>query len=200
SHAVSFASDALIFRLDIDPRWLERLREGRARLDAATRFVAGRAPRLASRLYEEFRAADEFSALCVEGLALELLAEAGRTLARDSPGAPPRWLESARDLLHERFAEAPTITEIASAVGVHPSRLAHEFRRHYRASAGEYARRLRVEEACRALAATDAPLSAIAARAGFYDQSHFTNVFRRVKGTTPARYRALLRPPQTRPK
>lgn len=199
SHAVAFAADARIFRLDIEPRWLERLRDAGARLDAATRFASGRATRLATRLYEESRAADDFSALSVEGLALELLAEAGRARARHS-ASPPRWLERAREMLHDRFADAPTLTEVATAVGVHPSHLAHEFRRHYRESAGEYARRLRVEEACRALAETDAPLSAVAARAGFYDQSHFTNAFRRVKGTTPARYRALLRPPQKRPK
>jgi AraC-like DNA-binding protein len=33
------------------------------------------------------------------------------------------------------------------------------------------------------------PLAEIAASAGFADQSHFTRVFRRQVGTTPARYR-----------
>ncbi len=32
-------------------------------------------------------------------------------------------------------------------------------------------------------------LAEIAQRAGFYDQSHFTNAFQRAYGTTPARYR-----------
>jgi AraC-like DNA-binding protein len=35
-------------------------------------------------------------------------------------------------------------------------------------------------------------LSEIALRAGFYDQSHFTNVFRRTLGVTPSAYRAGL--------
>ncbi|MGH7559893.1 MAG: helix-turn-helix domain-containing protein [Gemmatimonadales bacterium] len=43
------------------------------------------------------------------------------------------------------------------------------------------------------MAETDEPLSEIALRAGFYDQSHFTNVFHRTLGVTPAAYRARLR-------
>jgi AraC-like DNA-binding protein len=50
-----------------------------------------------------------------------------------------------------------------------------------------------VEQAARELAETDEPLSEIALRAGFYDQSHFSNVFRRVLGVSPAAYRAAVR-------
>jgi AraC-like DNA-binding protein len=46
--------------------------------------------------------------------------------------------------------------------------------------------------AARELAETAEPLSEIALRAGFYDQSHFTNVFRRTLGVTPSAYRAAL--------
>ena len=36
---------------------------------------------------------------------------------------------------------------------------------------------------------TDLPLSEIAARCGFYDQSHLTHVFRQKRGVTPGEYR-----------
>ena len=39
---------------------------------------------------------------------------------------------------------------------------------------------------------TDEPLASIAQILGFADQSHFTNVFRRETGETPARFRAAL--------
>jgi AraC-like DNA-binding protein len=35
-------------------------------------------------------------------------------------------------------------------------------------------------------------LSEISLRAGFSDQSHLTNVFRRFLGVTPSRFRALV--------
>ena len=58
-----------------------------------------------------------------------------------------------------------------------------------RASVGEYGRRLRPAWAAAELARGGKPLAEIAASASFADQSHFTRVFRRQVGTTPARYR-----------
>ena len=58
---------------------------------------------------------------------------------------------------------------------------------------GQRIRTLRVIHAARELAETAEPLSEIGLRAGFYDQSHFTNVFRRTLGVTPSAYRAGLR-------
>ncbi|MFL6228711.1 MAG: AraC family transcriptional regulator [Pyrinomonadaceae bacterium] len=201
SHAVAFSdTDVRIFRLDVSPDLLNRLPPDAARTSAPADFSGGLAAHLAHRLYREFRAVDQFSALSIEGLALELLAESGRTLARALQRQPPRWLERAREMLHENLADAPKLSELARAAGVHPVHLAHEFRRHYGASAGEYARRLRIEEARRLVAQTHLPLSAVAARVGFYDQSHFTNAFKRGTGATPAAYRALYGAAQSRPK
>jgi AraC family transcriptional regulator len=67
--------------------------------------------------------------------------------------------------------------------------LAREFRRAFGASVGEYVRRLRIDYACRELAATGRSVTEIAFDAGFSSHSHFTAAFRRVTGTTPTRYR-----------
>ncbi|RYG28612.1 MAG: AraC family transcriptional regulator, partial [Burkholderiales bacterium] len=52
---------------------------------------------------------------------------------------------------------------------------------------------LRIEMACGLLAATDMPIAQLALEVGFKSQSHFGAVFRRLTGTTPARWRAGLR-------
>jgi AraC-like DNA-binding protein len=39
------------------------------------------------------------------------------------------------------------------------------------------------------LSAGDMPIAEVAAQAGFSDQSHMTNVFRRLSGFTPSQYR-----------
>jgi AraC family transcriptional regulator len=200
SHAVAFAdADVRIFRIDVPTDLLDRLRDCAPGSQSPADFSGGLPAHLALRLYREFRAADQFSALSIEGLALELLAESGRALAHVSRRQPPPWLARAREMLHETLTDAPTLSRLARAVGVHPVHLAHEFRRHYRMSVGEYARRLRVEEACRLVSRTRLPLCVVATRVGFYDQSHFTNAFKRGTGMTPAAYRALFIKTQFRP-
>lgn len=200
-HAVAFGGAPVrIFRIDVGAQWLERAGERAHGLRAAAEFAGGPVVWLAHRLYREFSLSDQFSALAIEGLSLELLAESSRaTLQRGRAGQPPRWLERAREMLRERLTEAPALSEIAAQVGVHRAHLAHEFRRFYGTTAGEYLRRIRIEQAARVVAETDLPLSEVAAAAGFYDQSHFSNAFKRATGSTPAQYRAALRPPQARP-
>ena len=142
------------------------------------------------RIAHELTVADEFSALAVEGLALELSAVAAR---RSSPSPTEQWLQDARAIVGERVREIPTAVQIAAQVGVHPARLARGFRAHYRESLGECARRLRLEWAAEQLVRSDVELVALAVEAGFVDQSHFTRAFRNHFGITPARYRAAFR-------
>jgi AraC family transcriptional regulator len=160
-------------------------------LDSARDFRGGLTSILALRLYGEFRQADEFSPLAVEGLVLEIMAEASRSAAESSSCSKPRWLEQAREILHDGCGEAPTLSHLAAAVGVHPIYLARSFRKHYRCTVGEYVRRLRIEAACREISVSRKPLSEIAAASGFCDQSHFSNAFKRYTGMTPAEFRAV---------
>jgi len=46
-----------------------------------------------------------------------------------------------------------------------------------------------VRAAAGMLANSDLPLSAVALDLGFYDQSHFTRVFRQITGATPGMFR-----------
>ncbi|HLL75440.1 MAG TPA: AraC family transcriptional regulator [Pyrinomonadaceae bacterium] len=170
--------------LDLFPRPLRAV-------ERPTGFRGGEILRLALGMYKEMRAADDLSPVLLEGMALELLGRAARLRAEGGP-KPPRWLRRAREMVHDRRDESVPVGEIAEAVGVHPVHLARAFRRHYGATVGEYARRLRVEHARRQLAATDLPLSRIATAAGFYDQSHFSRTFKRATGVSPAEYRRLF--------
>jgi AraC family transcriptional regulator len=63
------------------------------------------------------------------------------------------------------------------------------FRAHRNCSPGEYLRQLRIAHAARELARSARSIADIAVEAGFYDQSHFTNAFKRQLGVTPAEYR-----------
>lgn len=146
---------------------------------------------LAHQAASELRRPDELTPLAVEGLALELVTRLARTPVESGV---PNWLDEARDLLHERYAESLRMVDIASVVGVEAERLARAFRRVYREPIASYVRRLRVRAAAELLVAgTETTIAAIAAEVGFADQSHLTRSFMRTIGTTPARYRAAHR-------
>jgi AraC family transcriptional regulator len=151
----------------------------------------GAATAIGWRIAAELRAGDESWPLAAEGLVLQLLSTAGRVEQRAV--CRGSWLRDARDLLHERAPTATTLTELAAAVGVHPTHLARTFRREHGVTVGEYARGLRLDWALGRLALSDLTLAEIAAGAGFADQSHFTRAFRAYAGITPGRYRELMR-------
>ena len=148
---------------------------------------------VAARIAAELMAADSFSGLSVEGLTLELFSAVLRSSPRSGVTGPkPPWLERVRDRL-EHDPRVATLAELANIAQVHPAYLARRFRQHFAMSIGHYARRVRLEWAAHQLSTTDEPVSSIALRAGFADQSHFTRAFRAHSGLTPRQYRLATR-------
>ncbi len=182
-----------IFSVEIGPEWLERLRECSVVQHESLAFEGGRLSWLARGLYRELGSPDSVSSLAIEGLTLEILAEAARQRANTLRPKAPRWLIVAKDLLHAEFAEELSLSRVAKQVGVHPVHLATTFRKYYGSTVGEYVRRLRIEFALNEIASTDTPLAQVAVAAGFANQAHFTRIFKQHTGMTPARYRALSR-------
>lgn len=187
-HSDHFHSRVRCFNLQINASRQRQM----SRLSQPADFHGGALTHLAMKLYREFREMDEVSAFVIEGLALEMIAAAARSVKTSSSVARP-WLAQAREMLHENFAGGLTVASVAAAVGVHPTHLAREFHRYYRCTIGEYVRQRRVEFACRQILASDAPLSEIAIAAGFFDQSHFTRTFKLLTGMSPTSYRKTFR-------
>lgn len=145
-----------------------------------------------ARLYREFRQTDDVAALAIEGLVLELLTEGVRLRREGATGSAPAWLRRAHDILGDEFGRKWSLSDLASAVDVHPVHLCREFRTHYGMTIGDFVRRRRVERACVLLADPHRPLAQVALECGFADQSHFSAVFKRFTGATPAEFRSAL--------
>ncbi len=194
THSDYFHTGARCFNVQINSEWLERVGQHSRLIETPADFYDERLSSLAARLYREFREDDDFSALAIEGLTLEMLAEASRYSVRKSEPHPPRWLRQAREILDERFDESLTLVALSEMVGVHPVHLAREFRRFYCCTVGGYVRQRRIESACRQISTTDLPFSEIALAAGFFDQSHFARTLKKFTGMTLSEYRAAFRP------
>ena len=192
-HTLDFSlTDTRAFSIDVDRQWQERAREYSLKLENSIHCHGGLLSGLMMKLYREFRELDNASPLAIEGLTLELLAEVSRHRESSRDKQAPQWLERAVEMLRERFAERLSVSEVAITAGVHPVHLAREFRRFKRCTIGEYVRQLRIERACHQLHNPEEPLAAIAAGAGFSDQSHFCRTFKRHVGMTPSEYRSAL--------
>jgi AraC family transcriptional regulator len=176
----------------MDPRVMdeERRRLVAPLFDGVHYRPDGAANRIGRQVARELRNADAPATLAIEGLLLELLAAALRTRGESLGPRDPAWLVRAVELLHAHFAERVTLTQLAHASGVPAVRLARAFRHRIGLSPGALQRRLRVQWAADELLRTDRALSDVALAAGFADQSHFTRVFARIVGVTPAAHRA----------
>ena len=142
-------------------------------------------------LYQRI-AAQTANDLDIESRALDLAFSIVKFSAR-----MPRDLHSlkrAREYVHSHFSENLTLAQVARAAGVHPVYLSYTFRHELGETLGEYLNRIRVRAAAGLLAKSRLSLSAIATDLGFYDQSHFTRIFRRLTGATPGMFRAEYAP------
>lgn len=196
-HSDNFGdSKAHCFIIEFESEWLARFHNSALILNSPAIFRDNSLIWLAMNLRRELREADDATPMVIEGGMLELIARSWRTAAtaaRGSERKAPRWLEQAREILHEHFSEHLTLPGIAETVGVHPAYLTTVFRQHYCCSIGEYLRRVRIEFAASELSTTEAPVVDIALAAGFSHQSHFSRTFKRFTRLTPAQYRLASR-------
>jgi AraC-like DNA-binding protein len=104
------------------------------------------------------------------------------------------WREIAASVkyIRQHFRKQVTIAELAEQAALSIRQLQRRFRAVLRLTPQEFLIKTRVLAACRALRESDAALSDIASACGFYDQSSFTEHFRRHTGQTPLAYRRQL--------
>ena len=193
-HANSIGrSGATCLVLAIPPERLSAL-SGTAGLSDGFAAPAGEMAILGLRAIRELRFSDSNSPIILEGIALEMIGLAARWKIAPEPLAPA-WLCQVQEAVRasvEAGMPLPRLEELGRMVGRHPVYLARAFRRQCGRSIGVYARELRVERARQELMAGHS-LAVVAARAGFADLSHFSRVFRRHTGVSPAEFRRQAR-------
>jgi AraC family transcriptional regulator len=187
------ASPLRYFSVELARPWTDSLQTRSLATPRSGRIDDVEVRRLALRLYGELVAPDDLAPLASEGLATELLVRLARTARPARAHRSPRWIDGVVAVLRDEYQTPPTLAQLAANAAVHPGHLSRTFRAFYGCSIGEFVRGVRVEVARRLLAETRWTLAEVAAAAGFSDQSHFCRVFKRIVGTTPARYREALR-------
>ncbi len=128
-----------------------------------------------------------------EGLLLLLsllLRRHGRPFGEELPPCREE-VERARAFLEEHWEERVTLEQLARAAGLSKAALLRAFAREKGITPYRFLENIRVAKAQRLLEEGVPPAEA-ALRAGFSDQSHFTNRFSRFIGLTPGAYREIF--------
>lgn len=111
---------------------------------------------------------------------------------RAEPSRMRRAILAAERHLAERLAEPVNIETLARRLGVAYSHFRRAFREHTGYAPWKYVLHLRLMQARRLLAGTDATLDDIAARLGFSSGFHLSAAFKQAYGISPNRWRREL--------
>ncbi len=97
-------------------------------------------------------------------------------------------LRTVVDFIQSHLDEDLSLLALADKANVSPFHFARQFRATVGLAPHQFVLRQRVQKSFGLIKAGKLPLAQIAVECGFHDQPHFTRAFRRLLGTTPARY------------
>jgi AraC-like DNA-binding protein len=101
------------------------------------------------------------------------------------------------DYIDAHLESSLTLEELGSVVQYSPFHLARRFRQATGQTLHQYVTKRRLANAHALITGTDLPLQQVAAQAGFSDQSHLSNAYRKAYGCTPSEGRRNLQMTRT---
>jgi AraC-like DNA-binding protein len=111
---------------------------------------------------------------------------------RAKVNALPKWrLRRVEQYIADHFDRCLSLSELANVAGLSRMHFAAQFRAATGYRPREYLLNHRIEHAKTLLATTGRPLAEIALAVGFSTQAHFSTVFKRISGQSPARWRLV---------
>lgn len=145
---------------------------------------------IAWALKAELETDEPLGRLYADSLGLALAAHLLRSYAAVVPtrafrNLPKHRLQRAKDYINDNLSRDLTLTELATIAAMSPSHFKVLFKQFVGMPVHQYVIHKRVEYAVDLLSRGWLPLSDIAMRSGFADQSHMARCVRRVTGVTP---------------
>jgi AraC family transcriptional regulator len=150
------------------------------------------AEQLARALVQDADAADKQFARCIGQTLATHIGRAERVGTRVN--ALPKWrLKRVEEYVRMNFDRPLGLADLAKVAGLSRMHFAAQFRAATGYRPHEYLLHQRIEHAKSLLADGGTPIVEIALAAGFSTQPHFTTVFKRITGKTPACWRHISR-------
>ncbi|MBV8245838.1 MAG: helix-turn-helix transcriptional regulator [Candidatus Eremiobacteraeota bacterium] len=144
---------------------------------------------VATELEAEHPAGTLYAESLTTALAAQLLRHYARAAGHRTAGLPRRRLERVVEYVKENIGQDLVLGELAAVANVSQSHFKVLFKQSMGIPVHQYVIRARVEHAVDLILKTSLPLSEIAFRSGFANQSHLARCVRQLHGTTPAELR-----------
>lgn len=150
------------------------------------------AEQLAKALTDHGNSTDQDFIRCIgQTLALHV---ARRELPRTKVNALPKWrLRRVEEYVGTHFDHCISLSDLARVAGLSRMHFAAQFRAATGYRPREYLLHQRIEHAKSLLSNSKTSLAEVALAVGFCTQAHFSTVFKRITGDTPARWRCARR-------
>lgn len=149
-----------------------------------------------AELCREAATPDNVFNLLAEGWSIQALAHISRISERQRPQVPgvkgglsARSLKRIEDFVRENLSHSISLGELSEIAGLSKRHFLRAFQESIGKTPYKYVLALRIDEAKRQLAESDASITDVALAAGFGHAQHFSTSFRNVTGETPSAYR-----------
>jgi AraC-like DNA-binding protein len=109
-------------------------------------------------------------------------------------GLPRYKLRLVMAYVDARIGGPITLDDLANVAGVSRFHFHRQFRKSLGVTPHEYVLRARIERAKGLLTASDLTIGEVSGAVGFVDQSHFSNIFRKLTAMTPRSFRNYMSP------
>jgi len=179
------------FHIELQQSWFDSLDFSLGKLVGSMNLSNPALKLVLYKIFRETKMEDMNTSLSVQTLLLQLL---GQMLQDNivASNQKPLWVNQIKEMLHDRFWDKLTLTELSTDLGIHPVHLSRDFVKYFHCNMGEYIRKLKVEKSLSLLSQKSKSLSDITFDCGFSDQSHFSRCFRETNGINPLEYRRLI--------
>lgn len=155
---------------------------------------------IAMLLLSELNSHGIMGRLYVESLTQVLVIHLLRNYSSSTPqialqhnGLTATQLRQAIDYIQAHLDQSLSLAEIAAAINISPTYFSSLFKRATGNSPHQYVIQQRVERAKELLKTTDLAIASIAFQVGFSSQSHLTQHFKRLTGSTPKQVSKIVR-------
>jgi AraC-like DNA-binding protein len=161
------------------------------------RVIAGRAPLVQQRCYlpgsDGLPVWYQISKIPLFDSAEQVVGLAGLKVPCETDcgeiALPNRRMARILKFIAQHFRDPVTVGDLAAEAGCSVSQLQREFRKELGVNPARYLQDIRVGYSRHLLKTTRLTMVAIANECGFYDQSHFSRIFKSATGISPASYR-----------